>query len=180
MDNAVARNQSHTLSMYRMALTLSESLVSNLLAFFVPEQTPLDHNSAFRAQSLSTSVCEISRALASDHNVILGTLARRLCTARGPGRRQKLGYPKPNTMHRPFRHFSTLLDMFDTLRHFSTVHRANSLTNGDKVCRPRIAPANSGPLLASFQWQRFYSGSLRRIGSGTCCAAHSARVSPNR
>jgi len=133
MDNAVARNQSHTLSMCWIVSTLSGSLVSNLLAFFVPQQTPHDHNSAFRAQAVLTSVCQILAPWPAITTPFWAPLLGGFCAARRSGRRQKLGYwTQPNTMHRArFRHFSTVLDTFDTLRHFSTARRANSLTNGD-------------------------------------------------
>jgi hypothetical protein len=129
MDNAVARNQSHTLSTYRMVSTLSESLVSNLLAFFVPQQTPHDHNSAFRAQAVLTSVCQILAPWPATTTSFWAPLLGRFVPPDGPAAVRSSATPHsliPCTAR--FRHFSTVLDMFDTLRHFSTARRANSLT----------------------------------------------------
>ena len=79
--------------MYRIVSILSESLVSNLLAFFWPLPNRHSITIARSEDRPSRPQYATSRALACDHNAVLGTpLLADFVLPDGPARRQKLGY----------------------------------------------------------------------------------------
>ena len=80
-----------------------------------------------------------------------------------------------------FRHVSTILDRFDTLRHFSTgvvnlleAGGANSLTNGDKVARSNVTPKKGRrPRLVD---SPSTSDARTRAAEGACNCAPEAKI----